>query len=123
MLVIGIVGFLLAIASTFGPAAIAVEGVLGIFVLAALLTTFYWLTGGFGRGWRHAVPGAVAAAISLFLIAVALSVYADHAPTARLVYGTAAGLVVSLLATWLSVYAVLLGALFNARRTMRVGDQ
>ena len=87
----------------------------GIFVLAGLLSTFYWLTGGYGLGWGHALPGAMGASIGLFCIAVGLSIYADHAPTARLVYGTAAGLVASLLATWLSVYAVLLGALYNSR--------
>lgn len=113
---VGTVGFLAAAVSSFGFAAILVETVIGVFVLAAMLTTLYWLTGGYGRGWRAAFPGALAASFSLLIIAVALSLYADHAPTARLVYGTATGLVVSLLATWLSVYAVLLAALFNASK-------
>ena len=116
VVVVGGVGFLAAVAASFGFLAIGVVGVLGIFVLAGLISTFYWLTGGYGFGWQRGLPGAMAASIGLFCIAVGLSIYADHAPTARLVYGTAAGLVVSLLATWLSVYAVLLGALFNARR-------
>lgn len=115
VVLIGGVGFLAAVAASFGVLAIAVETVLGILLVALLLCTFYWLTGGFGCGWRAGLPGATAATIGLFCIAVVLSIYADHAPTASLVYGSAAGLVVSLLATWLSVYAVMLGALFNAR--------
>ncbi len=122
VIVVGSVGFLAAVTASYGAFAVAVEGVVGIFVLAALLCTFYWLTGGYGYGWSHALPGAMAAAIGLFCVAVALSIYADHAPTARLVYGTAAGLVVSMLSTWLSVYAILLGALFNARQLGGAGQ-
>lgn len=123
VLVVGSVAFLAAVASSFGIAAVFVEGIVGVFVAAALLTTFYWLTGGLGLGWRRSWAGALAASIALLLIAVGLSIYADHAPTARLVYGTAAGLVVSLLAAWMSVYVVLLGALFNATRISEQGQQ
>lgn len=116
VIVVGTVGFLVAAANALGPLALASEALVGMVLLAGLLTVFYWLTGGYGYGLRRALPGALAASGGLLVVTVAVTVYADHAPTARIIYGTAAGLVVSLLATWLSVYTVLLGALVNARR-------
>lgn len=117
--VVAVGGLVVAAAAsrTFGFAVLLAEGVLAIGLLAVLIAVFYWVSGGYGHGWRSLVPGAMAAAVALFVIVVVLSIYADHAPTARAVYGTAGGVVVSMLAIWSSVYAVMLGALLNARTT------
>lgn len=120
---IGLVGVVLvgglmvvaAVARTFGSGALVAEAIVAVMLLAALIAAFYWLSGGYGGDWRANVPGAVAAALAQFVIVVGVSVYADHAPTAKGVYGTAGGVVLSMLAIWLSVYAVMLGALLNAR--------
>jgi membrane protein len=66
------------------------------------------------QSWRGLVPGAATAAVGLLAVGAALDLYASVSLNLTLVYGRIAGLVVSMLTVWLSVYVVLLGAVLNS---------
>lgn len=117
LLAILILGMAAVAADAATPLGLVVESVGALVVAAVLVTAFYRISAGSATTWRQAVPGALVAAVGLAAVVWALNLYADHAVSLRMIYGATAGVIVSLLATWLSVYVILLGALVNVRRT------
>jgi uncharacterized BrkB/YihY/UPF0761 family membrane protein len=110
------VGIATVAADAATPLGFVVESVAAVGLAAVLVTVFYRVSAGSSTTWIRALPGAVAAAVGLAGVVLALNLYADYAVNLRLIYGSAGGVIVSMLATWLSVYVILLGALLNVRR-------
>lgn len=88
---------------------VATGGLLFVMVLGLMRVAL-----GREQSWRSLLPGAAWAAAGLLAVGAALNVYAAVSINLTLVYGRIAGLVVSMLTVWLSVYVVLLGAVINS---------
>lgn len=107
-----------AVAAEVIDATTLTRSIIGVVVLVAVLiglvALVYLASVGASAGWRGLLPGAVAAAVGLLIVGLLLNVYAAVSPNLALVYGTIAGVIVSMLTVWLSVCAVLIGAALNA---------
>lgn len=114
MLTLGIAAVAADAATALG---LVLEAAAAILLAALLVSVFYRISAGRATTWRQALPGAAVAAVGLALVVFALDLYSEYAVNLRLIYGSAAGVIVSMLATWLSVYVILLGALINVRRS------
>ncbi|HEY5011717.1 MAG TPA: YihY/virulence factor BrkB family protein [Acidimicrobiia bacterium] len=66
-------------------------------------------------GFRAVLPGAIASACGLALVAVAFSLYLHFSTRFAAVYGALAGGVIAMVGTYLAVYVVLLGAVLNVQ--------
>ncbi|MEI8084240.1 MAG: YihY/virulence factor BrkB family protein, partial [Actinomycetes bacterium] len=71
---------------------------------------------GIGRrtGFRALLPGAGSAAIGLMLLLIGFGFYLAHFNHYTEMYGAVAGIVISMLLAYLSVYLILLAAILNA---------
>jgi membrane protein len=94
--------------------------VLGIPVALAAITAgvaaLYRFSIGFRVGTRALLPGALVSGIGVVLVTAAFGVYVRTSTRYTVVYGTFAGAVVGMLAIYLGVYVVLLGAVLNSQR-------
>jgi membrane protein len=66
-------------------------------------------------GVRAILPGALASACGLALVAVGFSTYVRFSTRFTAVYGALAGAVIAMIGTYLAVYVVLLGAVLNVQ--------
>jgi membrane protein len=73
-------------------------------------------------GLRAVLPGSLASAGGLALVAVAFSTYLRFSGRFAAVYGALAGAVIVMIGTYLAVYVVLLGAVLNVQLTGTVAD-
>jgi membrane protein len=74
-------------------------------------------------GLRATLPGSLASACGLALVAVAFSTYLHFSTRFTAVYGALAGAVIAMIGTYLAVYVVLLGAVLNVQLTGRVAHE
>jgi membrane protein len=81
-------------------------------VVAAVTGLYRFAVGG-SVGLRSLLPGAVAAAAGMIILLVGFGAYASASTHYTAVYGAFGAAVVAMVATYLSVYAVLLGAALN----------
>ncbi len=66
-------------------------------------------------GFRAILPGSIASACGLALVAVGFSTYLRFSTHFTAVYGALAGAVIAMIGTYLGVYVVLLGAVLNVQ--------
>jgi membrane protein len=66
-------------------------------------------------GFRAVLPGSIASAGGLVLVAVGFSIYLRYSTRITAVYGALAGAVIAMLGTYFAVYVVLLGAVLNVQ--------
>lgn len=83
--------------------------------LTAGIATMYRLSAGSTVRVRQLLPGAVCAAAGVVVSLGAFSAYVATSTRYAAVYGAFAGLVIGMIGLYLAVYAVLLGAVLNAR--------
>ena len=89
-------------------------GVPSTFVgIVAALTALYRFSVGQPTPLRALLPGAVAAAAGMVVILVGFGTYASASAHFTAVYGAFGAAVIGMLATYLAVYAILLGAVLN----------
>jgi membrane protein len=74
-------------------------------------------------GFRATLPGSLASACGLALVAVGFSTYLHFSTRFTAVYGALAGAVIAMVGTYLAVYVVLLGAVLNVQLTGRVAHE
>jgi uncharacterized BrkB/YihY/UPF0761 family membrane protein len=115
IIVLGLLAFSIDMAST-------TQQVIGITCAAILAFTLimglHALAVGRAFPWRNLWPGAAFSAIALALIQLLWERAASLSPNASAAYGAIAGLVTSMIAVWLAVFSILLGAFVN-RRVLR----
>jgi membrane protein len=107
------------------PAAIgALVGipVLMLFV-AGLIAGLYRFSIARTVGFRAILPGSIASASGLAIVAVGFSTYLRFSTRFTAVYGALAGAVIAMIGTYLAVYVVLLGAVLNVQLTGRVAHE
>jgi len=90
---------------------------LGLLALTLGIAGLYRLSVGPTVGLRQLLPGAAAAAVAVVVALVAFAVYVGLSRRFTAVYGAFAGVVVGMLGLYLAAYAVLLGAVLDARLT------
>jgi membrane protein len=91
-----------------------VVGVPSIFLcIVAALTGLYRFAVGQPTRVRALFPGAVAAAAGMIVLLIGFGAYASASTHFTAVYGAFGGAVIGMLATYLAVYATLLGAVLN----------
>lgn len=91
-------------------------GYLASAVALTVLTALVYRLALRGQRFRDLLPGALLAAAGFVVVALGLEAYSWAAPNLRLIYGTVAGVLISMFGLWLGVFAVLLGAAFNGAR-------
>jgi membrane protein len=99
-------------------AVVAIAGIpalLLFFVVAIAALYRYSIARPVGAG--ALLPGAIAAACGLALVAVGFASYLHFSTHFTAVYGALAGAVTAMIGTYLAVYVVLLGAVLNVRLT------
>ena len=102
-----------AIAHSSGVLAVAV-GVSSTSVgIVAALTAMYRFAVGQPTALRRLLPGALAAAAGMLVLLVGFGLYASASTHFTAVYGAFSATVFAMVATYLAVYATLLGALLN----------
>ena len=74
-------------------------------------------------GLRAILPGALASACGLALVAVGFSTYVRFSTRFTAVYGALAGAVIAMIGTYLAVYVVLLGAVLNVQLSGTVAHE
>jgi membrane protein len=101
------------LARSRGALAVAV-GPPSIFIgIVAAVTCLYRFAVGQRMRLRALLPGAVAAAVGIVVVLVGFGAYASASTRFTAVYGAFGAAVVGMLATYLAVYATLLGAVLN----------
>ena len=104
-----------------------VTGVVGIPVLmvfvASAIAGLYRFSIGRRVGFRAVLPGSVASACGLALVAVGFGTYLRFSTRFAAVYGALAGAVIVMIGTYLAVYVVLLGAVLNVQLTGTVAHE
>jgi membrane protein len=88
---------------------------LGLLALTLGIAGLYRLSVGPTAGLRQLLPGAAAAAVAVVVALVAFAVHVGLSRRFTAVYGAFAGVVVGMLGLYFAAYAVLLGAVFDAR--------
>jgi membrane protein len=89
-------------------------GVPSVFVcIVAALTGLYRFAVGQPMRLRALLPGAVAAAAGMIALLIGFGAYASASTHFTAVYGAFGAAVIAMLATYLAVYATLLGAVLN----------
>ena len=83
--------------------------------LTAGIVTMYLFSVGRAVPVRRLLPGAVFAATAVVVSLALFTAYLGLSTRFAAVYGTFAGLVIGMVGLYLAVYAVLLGAVINAR--------
>jgi membrane protein len=105
----------------------AVIAIIGIPALLVIITIaiagLYRFSLARSVGFRAVLPGAIASACGLMLVAVGFSTYLRFSTRYAAVYGALAGAVIVMIGTYLAVYVVLLGAVFNVQLSGRVADE
>jgi membrane protein len=101
------------LAHSRGPLLLVV-GVPSIFLcIVAALTGLYRFAVGQPTRVRALFPGAVAAAVGMIALLIGFGAYASASTHFTAVYGAFGGAVIGMLATYLAVYATLVGAVLN----------
>ncbi|HVX20506.1 MAG TPA: YihY/virulence factor BrkB family protein [Acidimicrobiales bacterium] len=94
-----------------------IEVLVGVPVLLVLLTLLTVAAYRFAArgpvGLRRLFPGAVLTAVAVVVLVVGFDVYVHVSTRFTAVYGALAGVVLAMLFAYLSIYAMLLGALIN----------
>jgi membrane protein len=85
-----------------------------LIAIAVTVAGFYRLSVGHRLGGRAVLPGAVLSAAGIVLVSVGFDVYVARSSKYTAVYGGFAGSVIAMLAAYLAVRVVLLGASLNA---------
>jgi membrane protein len=97
---------------------LALVGVPSVFAgIVAALTGLYRFAIGQPTRLRALVPGAVAAAAGMIALLIGLGAYTSASTHFTAVYGGFGAVVIGMLATYLAVYATLLGAVLNVALT------
>ena len=95
---------------------VAVVGIPLLLVLVAfLIVGLYRFSVARPVGLRELLPGAFASAVGLAIVAVGFDTYVRLSTRFSAVYGALAGAVIAMIATYLGVYVVLLGAVLNVQ--------
>ena len=81
--------------------------------IAAGIAVLYRLSVGGHLPARALLPGAVASGIGVVVLAVGFTAYVATSTRYAAVYGVFAAAVIGMIATYLAVYVILLGAVFN----------
>jgi membrane protein len=120
VVVVVVLGALALTASVVGghapPGVIAAVGVpASLAVLTVGITTLYWFSVGATVRARRLVPGAAFAALGVVVSLYGLASYLALSTRYTALYGAFAGLVIGMIGAYISVYAVLLGAVLDAR--------
>ena len=68
---------------------------------------------------RVALPGMALTTVGLVLVTLGFRVYVHFAGDMRAIYGALGGIVLSMIATWIIVYVILLGGVLNASLSQR----
>ena len=93
--------------------------IVGIPVLALCIAcvagALYRFSIGHAVGIRRLLPGAVASAIGLVIVAVGFSLYLRWSTRYTAVYGALAGAVIGMIGAYLAIYVLLIGAVLNAQ--------
>jgi membrane protein len=103
----------LAHVPAFAAASIGIP-VLMIFI-ASLIAGLYRFSIARPVGFRAMLPGSIASACGLVVVAVGFSTYLRFSTRFTAVYGALAGAVIVMIGTYLAVYVVLLGAVLNVQ--------
>ena len=107
-----------AVAAEVIDATTLTRSIIGVVVLVAVLiglvALVYFASVGASRRVAGTASGSGGRRGGLLIVGLLLNVYAAVSPNLALVYGTIAGVIVSMLTVWLSVCAVLVGAALNA---------
>jgi membrane protein len=103
-------------------AAVAVGVPSVFFGLVAAVTGLYRFAVARPVPLRTLLPGATAAAAGMMVVLVAYGAYASASTHYTAVYGVFGGAIIGMIATYLAVYATLLGALLNAERDRRAEE-
>jgi membrane protein len=128
VIALGVLAFISAgISGAFARVPEIVAVTLGIPILLVLVTA---LIAGLYRfsiarpvGFRATLPGSLASAFGLAIVAVGFSTYLHFSTRFTAVYGALAGAVIAMIGTYLAVYVVLLGAVLNVQLTGRVAHE
>jgi membrane protein len=109
-----------AVGAHTSAAVLALIGVpLGLLALTLGIAGLYRLSVGPTVGLRQLLPGAGAAAVAVVASLVAFAVYVGLSSRFTAVYGAFAGVVIGMLGLYFAAYAVLLGAVLDARLARR----
>jgi membrane protein len=93
----------------------AVVGVpMALVLLTAMILGMYRFAIRHGTGLRELLPGAAGSAAAIVVLIGGLDVYLRFSTHITAVYGAFAGVVLAMLFAYVSIYAVLLGAVLNA---------
>jgi membrane protein len=91
--------------------------------IAAAVAVLYWFSvGGHIKVWSL-LPGALLSSVGVVALIAGFGIYVAWSKRYTAVYGVFAGAVIGMVATYLAVYVVLLGAVFNTQLTRPVGPQ
>jgi membrane protein len=91
---------------------------------AAVAVLYRFSVGGHIKAWAL-LPGALVSSVGVLALIAAFGIYVNWSKRYTAVYGVFAGAVIGMVGTYLAVYVVLLGAVFNTQLTspLRPGDR
>jgi membrane protein len=98
-----------------GVVAVVVGVPIVVVVIACVLAGAYRFSVGHRVGVRRLLPGALGSSLALVVLAGGFAVYLRFSTRYTAVYGALAGTVIGMIGTYLAVYIVLIGAVFNAK--------
>ncbi len=91
------------------------KALVGLAVIIALIVGVYRFGIGGKTGLAPLLPGAVIATIGVVAMGFGFGVFLSHWGNYTAIYGAAAGIAIALILAYLSMYIILLGAIFNAQ--------
>ena len=115
LLGIGALAISAAVGQSRAPVVVLVAVPALLVAVAGGVAALYRFSVGGGVRARALLPGAVASSVGVVAVLAGFGAYVAWSRHYTAVYGVFAGAVIGMLATYLSVYVVLLGAVLNAQ--------
>ncbi len=112
-------GAIAYIVSFLAGGAVVLLDFVGLLLAVLLVAGLHWAALGRDFHLRVALPGMALTTVGLVLVTLGFRVYVHFAGDMRAIYGALGGIVLSMIATWIIVYVILLGGVLNASLSQR----
>ncbi len=120
---VGALGISFVVSRSPGPLVVIVGVPVLLIGIAAAVAMLYRFSVGGPIKVLTLLPGALVSSVGVVALIAGFGIYVAWSKRYTAVYGVFAGAVIGMVATYLAVYVLLLGAVFNTQLTSRVGPR
>jgi membrane protein len=120
---VGALGVSFVVSRSPGPVVVILGFPALLIGIAAAVGVLYWFSVGGHIKVRSLLPGALVSSVGVVALIAGFGIYVAWSKRYTAVYGVFAGAVIGMVATYLAVYVVLLGAVFNTQLMRAVGSR